>query len=150
MAMVYQHDLLKVVNARLIRNVAAVQYSFNQCFIATRDTQKPQMQKHYATKETFHPPMNKVCKSQAAMKLTFCTVVLLTGSRKTSSLCNRLFSFCEFRTVSYSGSCGKQVVCFAQSMLVFVLPLRVDLLPNQSSVVMIISHVCGFDFVNIL
>ena len=31
--------------------------------------------------------------------------------------------FCEFRTVSYSGSCGEQVVDLAQNMVVFVLPL---------------------------
>ena len=34
-----------------------------------------------------------------------------------------VFGFREFRTVSYSGSCAVQVVEFAQSMLVFVLPL---------------------------
>ena len=34
------------------------------------------------------------------------------------------FCFCEFRTVSYSGSCGEQVAEFVQSMLVLVLSLR--------------------------
>ena len=33
------------------------------------------------------------------------------------------FCLCEFHTVSYSGSCAEQVADFAQSMLVFVLPL---------------------------
>ena len=36
------------------------------------------------------------------------------------------FCFCEFRTVSYSGSCAEHIVDFAQSMLVFVLPLMVQ------------------------
>ena len=34
------------------------------------------------------------------------------------------FCFCDFRIVSYSGSCEEQVVDFVQSMLVFVLPLK--------------------------
>ena len=36
------------------------------------------------------------------------------------------FCFCEFQliTVSYSGSCGEQFVDLAQSMLVFVIPLK--------------------------
>ena len=41
-----------------------------------------------------------------------------------SSCC---FCFCEFRTVSYSGSCAEQVADCAQSMLVFVLPLKLQL-----------------------
>ena len=32
------------------------------------------------------------------------------------------FCFCEFRTLSYSGSCAEQVIVFVRSMLVFVLP----------------------------
>ena len=34
------------------------------------------------------------------------------------------FCFCEFRTVSHSGSCTEQGVDFAQSMLVFVFPCK--------------------------
>ena len=33
------------------------------------------------------------------------------------------FCFCEFRKVSYSGSCAEEVADFMQSILVFVLPL---------------------------
>ena len=40
------------------------------------------------------------------------------------------FCFCKFRTVSYCGSCVEQVVVdFTQSMLVFVLPLRISCTP---------------------
>ena len=34
---------------------------------------------------------------------------MFKGCTKTSSLCHRLFLFCEFRRVSYSGSCAEQV-----------------------------------------
>ena len=50
----------------------------------------------------------------------------LKGVQRPAAFATVCFRFCEFRTVRYSGSCGKQVVDFMQSMLVFVLPLRID------------------------
>ena len=50
-------------------------------------------------------------------------VKLLKGVQRPAAFAIVCFCFCEFRTVSYSGSCAEQVADCAQSMLVFVLPL---------------------------
>ena len=47
----------------------------------------------------------------------------LKGEERPAASTIVCFCFYEFRTVSYSGSCGEQVADFVQSMLVFVLPL---------------------------
>ena len=48
---------------------------------------------------------------------------LLKGEQRPAAFAIACFCFCECRTVSYSGSCGKQVADVVQSMLVFVFPL---------------------------
>ena len=58
-------------------------------------------------------------------------ITWFTGSTKTGSFCYCLFSFDEFHAVSHSGSCAEQVAEFAQSMLVFVLPLSLKILVTQ-------------------
>ena len=47
----------------------------------------------------------------------------LKGIQRPAAFAIVCFCFCEFRTVSYSGSCAEHVADFAQSMLVVVLPL---------------------------
>ena len=47
----------------------------------------------------------------------------LKGVQRPAAFAIVCFCFCEFRTVSYSESCGEQDADFTQSMLVFVLPL---------------------------
>ena len=49
----------------------------------------------------------------------------LKGEQRPAALATVCFCFCEFRRVSYSGSCGEQVAGVVQSMLVFVLPLNI-------------------------
>ena len=51
-------------------------------------------------------------------------MISLKGLQRPAAFAIVCFCIGEFRTVRYSGSCGEQVVDFAQSMLVFVLPLR--------------------------
>ena len=51
-------------------------------------------------------------------------VCRLKGAQRPAAFAIVCFCFCEFCTVSYSGSCGEQVTEFTQSMLVFALPLR--------------------------
>ena len=41
-----------------------------------------------------------------------------SGSTETNNCCHQLLCFCEFRKVSYSGSCAEQDADFTQSMLV--------------------------------
>ena len=48
----------------------------------------------------------------------------LKGVQRPESFSVVCFYFCEFRTVSYSRSCGKQVTKITQSTLVFGLPLK--------------------------
>ena len=48
----------------------------------------------------------------------------LKGVQRPAAFAIVCLCFCEFRTVSYSGSCGEQVADFAQGILVFVLPLK--------------------------
>ena len=50
--------------------------------------------------------------------------VSLKGVQTSAAFAIVCFCFSEFRTVSYSGSCAEQAVEFAQSMLVFVLPVN--------------------------
>ena len=52
-----------------------------------------------------------------------CLLAFLKGVQRPAAFAIVCFCYCEFRTVSYSGSCAEQVVDFAQSMLVFLLPL---------------------------
>ena len=47
----------------------------------------------------------------------------LKGEQRPAAFAIVCFCFCEYRTVSYSGSCGEQVAEFMQSMMVFALPL---------------------------
>ena len=49
-------------------------------------------------------------------------IVFLKGVQRPAAFAIINFCFCEFRAVSYTGSCAEQVVDYAQSMLVFVLP----------------------------
>ena len=49
--------------------------------------------------------------------------IALKGVQRPAAFAIVCFCFCEFRTVSYSGSCGEHDADFTQSMLVFVLPL---------------------------
>ena len=49
---------------------------------------------------------------------------ILKGVQRPAAFAIVCFCFCEFRTVSYSGSCGEHDADFTQSMLVFVLPLN--------------------------
>ena len=53
---------------------------------------------------------------------TFLLALQLKGVQRPAAFAI-VFVFCEFRTVIYSVSCADQVADFAQSMLVFVVPL---------------------------
>ena len=48
----------------------------------------------------------------------------LKGVQRPAAIAIVCFCLCEYRTVRYSGSCEEQVFDFAQSMPVFVLPLK--------------------------
>ena len=50
--------------------------------------------------------------------------IKLKGVKRPASFAIFCFCFCQFQTVSYSGSCTEHVANFAQSMLVFVLSLN--------------------------
>ena len=50
-------------------------------------------------------------------------LICLKGVQRPAASAIVCFCFCEFRAVSYSGSCAEQVADFPQGMLVFVLPL---------------------------
>ena len=51
-----------------------------------------------------------------------CTLLDLKGVQRPAAFAIVCFCCCEFRTVSYSGSCADQVAELPQGMLVFVLP----------------------------
>ena len=59
----------------------------------------------------------------------------LKGVQRPESFAVVSFCFYEFRTVSYFWSCGKQVIDFTQSMLVFGLPLKVEIQINTLNTV---------------
>ena len=52
--------------------------------------------------------------------------VVLKGGQRPAAFAIVCFCFCEFHAVSYPESCAEQVAEFAQSILDFVLPLRLS------------------------
>ena len=62
-------------------------------------------------------------RATSAWQMKQVLIGMIKGSTKTRVLCCSLFCFYEFRTVSYSLSCGKRVIDFTQSMLVSGRPL---------------------------
>ena len=62
----------------------------------------------------------------ASIQILHFFVNQLKGVQRPAAFAIVCCCFCEFRKIRYSGSCGEQVIDFAQSMLVFVLPLNLS------------------------
>ena len=99
--------------------------------------------------ECSHGTVSKLCRIEFRFQIYgFQNLPALKGVQIPAAFAIVCFCSCEFRTANYSESCAEQVVEFAQSMLVFVLPLKVpfscarELYPSHFSLFSKVPALC--------